>query len=194
MKMLTFFCVALPFILCTYYQVWLLKGGQMAEQLRNQAVNHKVAGSIPGKPNDVVSLGKALHPTCLRGECPCTNYKSLWIRASAKWLNVQCRKISNIHSVSIMRLLLCYCFEFMLNTKHNRDPTGLCPQWEVDVLYCMSMCLLSFDVGDCVSQTISQEVHFLLGLDRFVPIGPPAAPLRHSGQSHWGSQLGCCAY
>ena len=37
----------------------------MAEQLGNRANNQKVAGSIPGCANDVVSLGKALHPTCL---------------------------------------------------------------------------------------------------------------------------------
>ena len=35
-------------------------------------------------PNDVGSLGKALHPTCLGGECPSTYCKLLWIRASAK--------------------------------------------------------------------------------------------------------------
>ena len=38
-------------------------GGQMAERV----VNQKVAGSIPSTPVDVVSLGKALHPTCLGG-------------------------------------------------------------------------------------------------------------------------------
>ena len=44
--------------------------GHVAERLGNWAINHKVAGSIPGLANDVVSLGKALNPTCL-GECPC---------------------------------------------------------------------------------------------------------------------------
>ena len=48
----------------------------MTERLGNQASNQKVAGSIQPVTNDVVSLGKPLHPTCL-GE-------SLWIRASAK--------------------------------------------------------------------------------------------------------------
>ena len=42
---------------------------------------------FPGVQNDVVPLGKALHPTCL-WECTCTYWKSLWIRVSAKWLNV----------------------------------------------------------------------------------------------------------
>ena len=42
---------------------------------------------FPSVPNYVVSLDKALHPTCL-GECPCTCCKCLWIGASAKWLNV----------------------------------------------------------------------------------------------------------
>ena len=55
---------------------------QMAERLGNQGINPKVAGSIPGRADDIVSLGKALYPTCLWGNVP------LWIRASAKWLNV----------------------------------------------------------------------------------------------------------
>ena len=52
----------------------------MAERLGNLAFNQKVAGSIPGVSDDVVSLGKALHPTCL-GTLYC---KLFWIRASAK--------------------------------------------------------------------------------------------------------------
>ena len=43
------------------------KGSQMAELLGNRAINQKVAGLIPGHANDVVSLDKALHPTCLGG-------------------------------------------------------------------------------------------------------------------------------
>ena len=42
----------------------------MAEWLGNQAINQKVAGLIPAKQNDVVSLGKVLHPTCLGGNMP----------------------------------------------------------------------------------------------------------------------------
>ena len=44
----------------------------MAERLGNRAINQKVTGSIPGRdvPNDVVSLGKSLHPTCLGGNVP----------------------------------------------------------------------------------------------------------------------------
>ena len=61
---------------------------QMAERLGNQAITQKVAGSISPK-NDVVSLGKALHPLHPpSGECPCTSCKSLWIKASATLLNV----------------------------------------------------------------------------------------------------------
>ena len=55
----------------------------MAEQLGNQAINQRVAGSIPGRVYDV--KGKTLNPTCL-WECPCT--QSLWIRTSAKSDNV----------------------------------------------------------------------------------------------------------
>ena len=46
--------------------------GHMAERLGNRAINQKVAGSIPGCENvdDVVSLGKALHPTCLGWNVP----------------------------------------------------------------------------------------------------------------------------
>ena len=42
----------------------------MADRLRNRAINQKVAGSIPSEAIDVMSLGKALHPTCLRGNVP----------------------------------------------------------------------------------------------------------------------------
>ena len=45
---------------------------QMAERLGHRAINQNVAGSVCLCPNDVVSLGKALHPTCLGEECPCT--------------------------------------------------------------------------------------------------------------------------
>ena len=45
-------------------------GSQMAKQLGNRATNQKVAGSILAESNDVVSLGKALPPTCLRGNVP----------------------------------------------------------------------------------------------------------------------------
>ena len=39
-------------------------GGQMAEGLGNWDINQKVASFVL---NDVVSLGKAFHPTCLGG-------------------------------------------------------------------------------------------------------------------------------
>ena len=43
----------------------------MAEWLGNRAINQKVARSIlPAMPNDVVSLGKALHPICLGENVP----------------------------------------------------------------------------------------------------------------------------
>ena len=42
---------------------------QMAEWLENRASHQKVAGSIPGLCN-VMSLGKALHSTCLGGNVP----------------------------------------------------------------------------------------------------------------------------
>ena len=41
------------------------QGGQMADRLGSWAINQKVVGS-----NDVVSLGKALHPTCLGENVP----------------------------------------------------------------------------------------------------------------------------
>ena len=50
-----------------WWPVWLLvldtscffyrKGSQMAKRLENRAINQKVAGSIPGRANDFVSLG-----------------------------------------------------------------------------------------------------------------------------------------
>ena len=46
-------------------------GVQMVEQLGKRAIIRR----FPAVPNDVVSLGKALHPTCLGGERPCTYCK-----------------------------------------------------------------------------------------------------------------------
>ena len=41
------------------------------ERLGNRASNQKVAGSIPGREiNDFVSMGEALHPTCLGEKVP----------------------------------------------------------------------------------------------------------------------------
>ena len=40
----------------------------MAERLGNRAINQKVR--FPTVPNDVVSLGKALRPTCLGENVP----------------------------------------------------------------------------------------------------------------------------
>ena len=42
----------------------------MAERLGNRAINQKVAGLIPAAQNDIVSLGKALHPTSLKENVP----------------------------------------------------------------------------------------------------------------------------
>ena len=65
-------------------QVW----GQMAERSGNRAINQKIAGSIPGREKLHCVLGQGTSPYLPQGECPCTYCKSLWIRASAKWLNV----------------------------------------------------------------------------------------------------------
>ena len=65
----------------TIQKVWRTRS-QMAERLGNRASNQKVAGSISGHANYIVSLGKALQLP--RDRCPCTDCKSLWIRAFAK--------------------------------------------------------------------------------------------------------------
>ena len=58
--------------------------GQMAEWLGNQAINQKVTGSIPGRAKLRCVLGHGTSPYLPRGECLCTYFKSLWIRASVK--------------------------------------------------------------------------------------------------------------
>ena len=60
----------------------------MAERLGNLAINQKVAGSIPGRAK-MTLCPWALHPTCLGWNVPVLYYTSLWIRASAKGLNVK---------------------------------------------------------------------------------------------------------
>ena len=57
---------------------------RVAEWLGNWASNQKVAGSIPSLAKWFCVLGQVTSPY-LR---PCTYCKSLWIRASEKWLNV----------------------------------------------------------------------------------------------------------
>ena len=61
----------------------------MAERLGSWAFNQKVVGSISGRAILRCVLGQGTSPYLPRGECPCTYCKSLWIRASAKCLNVR---------------------------------------------------------------------------------------------------------
>ena len=71
------------FVLCEHTQ-----RSQVAELLGYRAGNQKVAGSL-SQPCLMVLCPWARHFTLLAsGECPCTYCKSLWIKASAKWLNV----------------------------------------------------------------------------------------------------------
>ena len=61
---------------------------QVAERWGNRASNQKIASSIPGcvRWRCVLGQGTLYLPW---GECPCTYCKSLWVRASAKWLHVK---------------------------------------------------------------------------------------------------------
>ena len=61
---------------------------QVAERWGNQAVNLKVASLIPGRVKLCCVLGQGTSPYLPRGNGPVHKSKSLWIRASAKWLNV----------------------------------------------------------------------------------------------------------
>ena len=45
-------------------------GSQVAERLGNRASSRRLPFRFLSVQNDVVSLGKALHPTCLRGNVP----------------------------------------------------------------------------------------------------------------------------
>ena len=61
-------------------------GGQMAERLGNRATNQKVAGSIPGRAKLRCVFGQGTSPYLPQrgggGGCPCTFFKSLWIRVN----------------------------------------------------------------------------------------------------------------
>ena len=54
----------------------------------NRTSNLNVASSIPGRAKWCCVQGTSPYLPRGGGECPCTYCKSLWIRASAKWLNV----------------------------------------------------------------------------------------------------------
>ena len=43
---------------------------RLGKRLDKRAINQKVAGLIPGRAKNVVSLDKALQPTCLRENVP----------------------------------------------------------------------------------------------------------------------------
>ena len=74
---------------------------------------------FPAAQNDVVFFGQGTSPYLPRGECPCTYYQSLCIRASATWLNVmftRCADTPTSHlaavdaTLAILRLPL-HCVE-----------------------------------------------------------------------------------
>ena len=65
------------------------KRSQMAERLGNRVINQNIAGSIPGHAKWRCVLGQGTSPYLPQGKCPCNYCKSLWIRASAKWLIVE---------------------------------------------------------------------------------------------------------
>ena len=67
---------------------WAHIRSQMAERWGSRASNQKVAGSIPLRAKWCCVLGQDTSPYLPRGAC-----KSLWIRASAKWLNVNIREV-----------------------------------------------------------------------------------------------------
>ena len=104
--------------------VWIW-GSQVAERWGNRASNPKVARSIPGRCTWRCVLGQGTSPYLPRGEWPCTYCKSLWIRASAKWLNVKCKCKMNISVAMqikdtawqicpILLLLNCECLWFVV--------------------------------------------------------------------------------
>ena len=51
-----------------------MSGGQMADRLGTWTISQKVVGLFPSRANDAVSLGKALHPTCLGKNVPVLCY------------------------------------------------------------------------------------------------------------------------
>ena len=92
---------------------------QMAERLGNWASNQKVAGSIPGRDKGCCDLGQGTSCYLPRRECPCTYCKSLWIRASAKWLNVQ--RITHLSANSQMNKV---CRLPLLNSHYKATITS----------------------------------------------------------------------
>ena len=93
----------------------------MAERLRSRAFNQKVAGCIPGHAKGCCVLGQGTSPYLLRGECPCTNCKSLWIRASAKWLHVNVQCLVAWPRVQSLPANMETCW-FLLSSKHEEHP------------------------------------------------------------------------
>ena len=104
------------------------KGGQMAKRLGNRAINQKVASLIPGRAKWRCVLGQGTLPCLPRGEFPCTYWLALWIRESAKWLNVNkkyWRHITHtVHSLIwlwIVGLLNILKIQLNVNGLYKRD-------------------------------------------------------------------------
>ena len=107
----------------------------MAERLGSRAINHKVVGSIPGCAKWRCVLGQGTSPYLPRGECPCTYCKSLWIRASAKWLNVNMQS-RNLQCVSRVKdwlwgdgrgVVFCECSDSIITSAlHSEHVSRVC--------------------------------------------------------------------
>ena len=74
-------CECVYVYVCVYKCVCACVQG--SERLGSRDINQKVAGSIRAVHNDIVSLGKALHPTCLGS----LYLLKVALDNSAKWLN-----------------------------------------------------------------------------------------------------------
>ena len=72
----------------TFRPFTCLMGGQMPERLGNRGYQWE-GWRFDSRPCKLRCVpGQGTSPYLPWGECPCTYCKSLWIRASAKWLNV----------------------------------------------------------------------------------------------------------
>ena len=121
-------------------------GSQVAEWVEHRACNLKVASSIPGWCTWRCVPGQGTSPYLPRGECPCTYCKSLWVRASAKWLNVTgyFSTDPNYYPTSLVSLHLSLVWSPPVSTLpfHGGESQAILPSlgFNVDILSLHSFC------------------------------------------------------
>ena len=156
----------------------------MAEWLGNRAINQKVAGSIPGHENDVVSLGKTLHP--IRGNVPVLTVSwSGWecllndlMYCRQNWMQLSLSTQSSLNPIDFLDL--GWSFSTFLSLSVSLE--NMAPQLQIHG--CMTLLLQAHMVQ--INRTLQGLIHKCLGS---FPLKGNRDGEHTLGDSTWGHNL-----